>query len=139
MGAINVGTSNGSIAVDGVRYELEPKDALYIPMGTETVTFESSDSVNPTRFYLASTPAHARFEVKHISMREAVPLELGSTEAANERTVYLKNTIAYFNFSDGCCRFNLLVVFRARLKPVKTFYATEIKSSGGTFIKLYFG
>jgi 4-deoxy-L-threo-5-hexosulose-uronate ketol-isomerase len=88
MGAVNVGTSNGAVTVDGQRFEMAPKDGLYIPMGTESVTFESADASDPTRFYLASTPAHARFAVKHISIEQAVPLELGSTENANERTVY---------------------------------------------------
>lgn len=88
MGAVNIGGAEGIITVDGRKYDMAPKDGLYIPMGSELVTFESTDASNPTRFYLASTPAHARFEVKHISIGQAVPLDLGSTETANERTVY---------------------------------------------------
>ena len=88
MGAVNVGGSTGAITVDGERYELKPKDCLYIPMGAESVSFESVEPGDPTRFYLASTPAHARFEVRQISIDQAVAMELGSTETANERTVY---------------------------------------------------
>jgi 4-deoxy-L-threo-5-hexosulose-uronate ketol-isomerase len=87
LGAVNVGGSDGAITLDGERFELKPKDCLYIPMGTADVTFESVAN-DPTRFYLASTPAHARFDAKHISIEHAVALELGSTETANERTVY---------------------------------------------------
>ena len=83
LGIINVGPANGRVSVDGEGFELKPKDGLYVPMGTEAVTFEGS-----THFYLASTPAHARFEVTLISIEEAVPLELGTTDNANERTVY---------------------------------------------------
>ena len=88
VGIVNVGSRNGTVIVDGHRFELKPRDAIYVPMGSENVTMESADPNDPTRFYLASTPAHARFEMKQISIDEAVPLELGSTENANERTVY---------------------------------------------------
>ena len=83
LGVVNVGELNGRVTVDGDSHELKPKDGLYVPMGSANVAFEGD-----THFYLASTPAHARFEIKHISIDEAVPLELGTTENANERTVY---------------------------------------------------
>ncbi|HKX83744.1 MAG TPA: 5-dehydro-4-deoxy-D-glucuronate isomerase [Pyrinomonadaceae bacterium] len=88
IGIVNVGAGDGEVTVDGDRFVLKPKDGVYIPMGSENVSMQSVDAMEPTRFYLASTPAHARFDVKQISIGQAVAKDLGSTDNANERTVY---------------------------------------------------
>jgi 4-deoxy-L-threo-5-hexosulose-uronate ketol-isomerase len=86
MGIINVGSSAGTVIADGARFDLSPNDGLYLPMGTRDVAFQAADG--KARFYLTSTPAHARYEAVKISIDRAVPLQRGALETSNQRTIY---------------------------------------------------
>nr|WP_319397746.1 5-dehydro-4-deoxy-D-glucuronate isomerase [uncultured Carboxylicivirga sp.] len=86
MGIINVGGA-GTITADGVEYKLERKEALYLGSGIKKVTFASVDASNPAHLYINSAPAHKSLPSKHVTLKDANVLQLGSLETSNERQI----------------------------------------------------
>ncbi|HET7897179.1 MAG TPA: 5-dehydro-4-deoxy-D-glucuronate isomerase, partial [Flavisolibacter sp.] len=87
MGIINIG-GDGSVKADGQEYNLSKLDCLYLGRGTKEVSFSSADAKNPARYFILSAPAHHTFINTLMKSSEATPAALGSSETANERTIY---------------------------------------------------
>lgn len=94
VGIINVG-GPGKVVVDGTEYAMNFKDALYIGKGSQDVEFRSDEPSKPARFYINSAPAHKEFPVRHVSLKNANVLHMGSLETSNERDInqLLINTV----------------------------------------------
>ena len=86
LGIFNVGGC-GVVEVDGVKYELGFKEALYLGRGDRQVTFASCDSAQPAKFYFNSCTAHTTYPDKKITKAEASILKLGSMEGSNDRVI----------------------------------------------------
>ncbi len=87
IGIINVGGS-GLITVDGIGYHLDKLSCLYLGKGTEKVVFSSQSPSDPALFFMLSTPAHTVMQNRLFSKEEASPVELGTPENVNQRTIY---------------------------------------------------
>lgn len=97
MGVINIG-GGGKIIIDGKEYAVGYKEAMYIGMGAQDITFDSVDAKDPARFYLNSVPAHRTYPTVLIKpegtpedgvviVKEENKVELGSLEEANHRVI----------------------------------------------------
>jgi len=86
MGIINIG-GKGSITVDGRVYVLEPKDGMYIGMGSQEISFASENPAVPAKFYLNSAPAHTSYPTVLIKPEDCQQAELGSLEESNHRVI----------------------------------------------------
>ena len=86
IGIFNLG-DKGCIEADGVKFEMDFQDCLYIAKGTEKVVFSSSDASKPARFYAVSAPAHKTCKTTLISIRDANKRPCGSAENSNKRVI----------------------------------------------------
>lgn len=86
-GVINLG-HNGTVIVDGTKFELKNRDVLYIGRGSKKVEFESQTSDNPASFYFVSYTAHQNFPTQKATLDEAEEIKLGSDEDSNKRVIY---------------------------------------------------
>lgn len=86
LGIINVG-GKGRVSVNGVAFELDYKEALYIGSGNKEVVFESVDASAPAMFYLNSAPAHKQLPTKKVTKNEAEVVMMGSLEGSNHRQI----------------------------------------------------
>lgn len=86
MGCINIG-GKGVIIIDGVSYEMNPRDGIYIGMGNKEISFKSVDSNNPAKFYVSSCPAHTSYPIVKIDITKARKVPCGSAEECNKRVI----------------------------------------------------
>ncbi len=87
LGAINVGGA-GAVQANGRTFAVERLDCVYLPKGSQSVTFESWDAKSPAKFYFLSCPAHAAHPATVMKPKDATPTPMGSPAAANQRTIY---------------------------------------------------
>ena len=86
LGCINIG-GKGIITIDGVEYEMNPRDGLYVGMGNKVLTFKSVDPENPAKFYMTSCPAHTSYPIVKIDITKARKVPCGSVEDCNKRVI----------------------------------------------------
>jgi 4-deoxy-L-threo-5-hexosulose-uronate ketol-isomerase len=87
LGLINIG-GPALVTADDKRYEIGPREALYIGQGAKELSFASSDPGNPARLYFNCAPAHCHYPNKKVTLAEASPETLGAPETSNRRTIY---------------------------------------------------
>jgi 4-deoxy-L-threo-5-hexosulose-uronate ketol-isomerase len=87
LGLINIG-GGAMVVADGQRYEVGPREALYIGQGAKELDFSSLDPSNPAKLYLNCAPAHTHYPNKKVTLAEASPETLGDAKTSNRRTIH---------------------------------------------------
>lgn len=86
LGFINVG-GPAVVMLDGVKYDVKPKDGMYVGMGTKDVTFTSVDPKNPAKLYMSSCPAHTTYPTYYIDFEKANHRPVGNAKDLNKRVI----------------------------------------------------
>lgn len=86
LGTINIGGA-GKVVADGVEYQMNHWDGLYLPMGTKKVEFVTDNPEEPAKFFICTTPAHTPKPIRHIPYEKAIHKHLGAQATSNERTI----------------------------------------------------
>jgi len=87
IGIINVG-GKGTVTADGIAYEIDKLECVYLGKGTKEVSFSSTAATTPACFYILSVPAHHTYPNRKMTKAEASPVALGDIATSNKRTIY---------------------------------------------------
>ncbi len=83
---LNIG-DEGSISVDGAKYEIGNGESLYIGRGSKEIVFESAAKYAHAEFYFVSYPAHKEYPTAKSAKGEGNMLHLGEKAKCNVRTI----------------------------------------------------
>ena len=93
----------GQVIIDGIKYQLGFKDAVYVGRGSKAIEFKSKDADKPAKFYFASSPAHKSYPTAQITSDMRRTRNLGEKKTSNER---LLNQII-LNEIVPCCQLQM--------------------------------
>jgi 4-deoxy-L-threo-5-hexosulose-uronate ketol-isomerase len=82
MGVLNIGGA-ATVSAAGTDHAVGRGDMLYLQRGSGPITFHG-----PGKFYIVSTPAHAIYPTRLVTLDDAATLTLGASETANARTIH---------------------------------------------------
>ena len=117
LGVINVG-GPGSVTVDGVKYDLEFKEALYVGCGKKDIVFASNSEKNPAKFYINSAPAYKEYVTQRITSDQSCTkpgytkgnyITAGSMAESNDRVInqLIVSPVLQKVPGGGCCQLQM--------------------------------